>query len=232
MSRRAARAELGWHFCAMHDGHPVLRDGSSLVLRHTYEHPGPLRLCESGYHDSERVIDALMYASGSYLSRTLVSGDVSGSDKRVSRYRIALAGCDATMTLHRFAVRIAYCALLAEREAGREPTPESWDAVRTKMRWCDGEATDEELVAARDVASRRVTRAPTRSWAWSTPWAASAAASAAGHEAAAAAAAAARVAIKASAAAEARVWDAAEEMLLGMLPSEAVNPPDAPGDWR
>jgi hypothetical protein len=143
---------LGWHFCKMKDGVPVLHDGTSLRIGHTYEHAGPLEMCRSGYHDSERVIDALKYAPGSYLCRTLASRDVTDIDKYVSRYRLALAGFDATMVLHEFAPRIAYCALMLEREGGREPDPRSWNAVAVKMLWCRGEATDEELDAARSAA--------------------------------------------------------------------------------
>ena len=111
---------LGWHFCAMIDEKPVLRDGTPLEIGHTYEHTGPLRMCEWGYHDSERVIDALKYAPGAYLCRTLASRDMTDTDKHVSRYRIAVTGMDATMILHEFAPRIAYCVLLAERGNDKE----------------------------------------------------------------------------------------------------------------
>lgn len=143
---------LGWHFCAMQEGKSILRDGSVLEIGRTYEHTGKLRMCESGYHDSERVIDALNYALGPYLCRTISSADKRDTDKRVSRYRVALAGMDATEILHTFAVRIAYCALLREQEQGREPDERSWNALRVKLEWIEGRATDKQLDAARNAA--------------------------------------------------------------------------------
>ena len=140
--------QLGWHFVAIHNNAPRLRDGTPLVLHHTYEHAGKLLMCSHGYHDSARIIDALKYAPGAGLCRTLASADLCDSDKRVSHYRSAIAYIDATTILHGFAVRIAYCALLAERERGREPDPRSWEALRVKQAWLRGDATDADLRAA------------------------------------------------------------------------------------
>ena len=210
---------LGWHFCAIRDGKPVLRDGSPLRIGHTYEHDGPLVMCESGYHDSDRVIDALRYSPGDYLCRTLASRDLADTDKFVSRYRVALVGYDASLTLHRFSARTAYCALVAERARGREPDPRSWAAVATKMRWCDSKASDKELAAA-EAAARdaawAAARAAARAAAWDAAWAA--------------AEAAARDAAWAAAwdATRAAAWAAAEaaagKLLTSMLPEELVTP--------
>ena len=134
----------GWHFCAMKDGVPVLRDGTPLEIGRTYEHPDP-EMCIRGFHDSVRVIDALKYAPGPFLCRTASSADVVDKDKRCSRFRRALVGVDVSSVLHEFSARIAFCALLAERENGREPDPRSWDAVRAKMLWCKGEMSVEDL---------------------------------------------------------------------------------------
>jgi len=61
-------------------------------------------------------------------------------------------------------------ALLRERDAGREPDPRSWEAVRVSRLYADGEATLEELDAA---------------WsAWHAAWDADAAARAAADAAA------------------------------------------------
>jgi hypothetical protein len=195
---------LGWHFCELRDGAPVLRDGTPLVIGKTYEHTGQLAMCESGYHDSERVIDALWYAPGPYLCRVLVSADLADHDKRVSRYRQAIAGIDATMILHDFATRIAYCALLHEREAGREPDARSWNAIAVKRAWMVGDATDADLTAARAAAMDGAARAAAM---------------------AAAAMAAARAAARAAAALDAALdaaCGASEAMLLSLLPRELV----------
>ena len=143
---------LGWHFCKMHNGKPFLRDGTPLKIGMTYTHEGTLSLCESGFHDSARVIDALRYAPGSYLCRTLASCDIVDGDKRCSRTRIAIAGADVTDTLRLFAVRLAYCALLSERNLGREPDPRSWEVLRVQQAWIRGEATDGEREAAYSAA--------------------------------------------------------------------------------
>jgi len=207
---------LGWHFCAMRDGKPILRDGTPLEIGRTYEHHGPLVMCGAGYHSSGRVIDALRYAPGDYLCRVLASHDVADTDKHVSRYRVALVGYVATATLHLFSARIAYCALLAEREAGREPHPDSWRAVATKVSWCRGEATDDDLYAALSAA-------------WSADYAANSASYAARSAAGAANAAnaarsAAYAASNAAYAASSTASSAADALLLSMLPKKLVDP--------
>ena len=70
--------------------------------------------------------------------------------------------------LHLFACWCAEQALIAEREAGREPDPASWVAVEVKRRWVDGAASDEELVAARIAAWKavRVRSAAARTASW------------------------------------------------------------------
>ena len=110
---------LGWHFCALRDGVPVLRDGSPLRVRHLYEHPRRLVMCRAGYHDSARVIDAVRYAPGDALCRVLVSADLNDADKRCSRYRMTLAWIDAERILFEFAAKIAYCTLLDRDEMRR-----------------------------------------------------------------------------------------------------------------
>ena len=204
---------LGWHFCAMNRGKPVLRDGTRLVIGKIYEHRGRLQMCRSGYHDAERVIDALQYAPGSYLCRTLASVDQKDTNKRLSRVRIALAGMDANHTLHLFAVRIAYCALLAERERGREPDSRSWNVLRVKQAWLRGEASDSQLSAADSAAYSAAYLA-----------ADSAARSAADSAARSAACSAAYSA--AYSAADSAARSAADSLLLSMLPHELVEAGD------
>ena len=73
-------------------------------------------------------------------------------------------------TLHELACRFAEAALSKERSAGREPDPRSWAAIEAKRAWLRGEATDEELRAAR-VAAEDVPEA-----AWAAAWTAAEAA--------------------------------------------------------
>src|SRR3990172_7302602 len=127
-----AKRLLAWHFT---DG-MKLRDDQPLVAGLTYTHEGPLVMCKSGYHGSERILDALRYAPGSMLSRVELSGEwLRDSDKVVASRRRVLWVLDAERTLHEFGVWGAYGALLAEREAGREPDPRSWATVSAKRRW-------------------------------------------------------------------------------------------------
>ena len=66
-----------------------------------------------------------------------------------------------------FACDCAERALGRERDAGHELDPRSWAAVEVARRYARGEATDEELAAARDsawAAARAAAWAAERSW--------------------------------------------------------------------
>ena len=133
-----------WHFCADRDGQPVLRDGQPLTVR-AYHWSGRLEMCASGLHASRRLIDALKYAPGPWLSRVECWGDVeSRSDKLVCRHRRVLWIEDATRALHRSACDIAEHALLRSGD----DDPRSWEAIKCKRRWLLGTASDSELAAA------------------------------------------------------------------------------------
>lgn len=67
--------------------------------------------------------------------------------------------------LHELACVFAECALAAAREAGREPDARSWAAIETKRKWLRGEATDEQLAAARG-AERAAAEAAAPGGAW------------------------------------------------------------------
>ena len=147
---------LAWHFT---DG-MKLRDGDDLVVGKTYKYAGKVEMCESGYHASERLIDALQYAPGAQISRVKLWGDVQRQDdKLVARNRKVLWTIDATKILHFFACAVAEDAL----KKIDNPDPRSLAAIETKRRWLDGKATDEELDAARSAAE---------SAAWSAAWSA------------------------------------------------------------
>ena len=73
---------------AYHFTDTALRDGSPLpAIGEWLEHTGPLILCESGLHASERVLDALHYAPGLTLHRVTVSGALRSDDKLVAKRR-------------------------------------------------------------------------------------------------------------------------------------------------
>ena len=144
-----------WHFLRddMTGGYgdePAWTDGEKRTVE------GELVMCSHGYHASERLIDAVTYARGSTICRVEVSKDMLiDTDKVCSRSRRLLWHLPAEVgqgILHEFACWCAEQALKAELNAGREPDPRSWQAIETKRKWVRGEATDQELAAARDAA--------------------------------------------------------------------------------
>ena len=154
-------------------------------------------LCKRGLHASVRAIDALEYAPGPIICRVTLGGKtVEGHDKVVAQERTVVWMADATNTLHEFACRCAEQAL----KTAKVDDQRCWNAIEVKRRWMKGEATDEELAAARAAARDAELDA-----AWAAAWAAASAA------ASAAAMAAARAAARAAA------WDAQNTTLESML---------------
>ena len=140
----------GWHFLR-DDG--IRRDGVKPEPGGVERHDGPLKMCDSGLHFSARALDALRYADGALCRRIEAGGEiVEGDDKCICRERRELWRIDATNILHEFACVVAERALQRERDAGREPHPDSWRAIEVKRAWLRGEATDEQLDAARAAA--------------------------------------------------------------------------------
>ena len=163
---------LAWHFT----NGMKLRDGTPLVVGQTYRHKGPLVMCKSGYHGSRRLIDALHYAPGMRLSRVELSGQrIHDTDKLVAEQRIVLWTLDAHRVIVRWVIWCAYGALLADREAGHEPHPDSWHALAVTQRWLDGDATLDAVRAAGAAASAAAWAARAARAAWAAAWAARAA---------------------------------------------------------
>ena len=136
---------LAWHFT----NGMKLRDGTPLEVGKTYRHKGDVVMCKSGYHASERILDALVYATGNQISRVELWGDVQvDDDKIVARNRRVLWTLDATLILHEFACRVAEAALAKDDK----PDPRSVAAIDAKRRWMRGEISDDELAAAKAAA--------------------------------------------------------------------------------
>ena len=111
-----------------------------------------LKLCERGYHHSPSPYDALQYAPGSMLCEVEVSKPVEqDASKGVSWTRKLLSARDISVELRIFACDCAERALLREREAGREPDPSTWDALRVARLYADGKASKGELMDAADA---------------------------------------------------------------------------------
>ena len=71
---------------------------------------------------------------------------------------------------HLLLCEFAENALIREREAGREPDPRSWAAIRVKRRWVDGLATSGDLWAA--SAASAASAGAAAAAAWAAMWAA------------------------------------------------------------
>ena len=205
---------LGWHFVREDR---KLRDGQIVKSGRVYRLPKGQtpELCERGYHASERAIDALKYAPGPVVCRVELRGTIiPDTDKAVATERKVLWVADATTVLHELACWCAERALRAERKAGREPDPRSWEAVKVKRRWLAGKATNQELSAAWSAAdSAAASWSAARSAAWSAADFAAGAASWSGWSAA-------RSTVRSasrSAAARSAVRSAADRKLTSML---------------
>lgn len=165
---------LGWHWT-----NGILRSGEPLVVGKTYRHDGELVLCPTradlkrgagGYHMSKVILDALRYAFGSSVSRVRGSGEIiEGTDKLVARERTVLWAVDAESILHEYACRCAEDALALLDD----PDPRSIRAIEAKRAWLRGEATDNELRAAR-AAARDAGAERDAAWAaaWDAAWSA------------------------------------------------------------
>ena len=167
---------LAWHFltndCRTGEGGILVHKGQRLHV------DPPVTLCKRGLHGSRRAIDALVYAPGPIVERVELSGEVlHDTDKLVAADRLCLWWADATAVLHEFACRCAEDALALVDS----PDPRSVAAIRVRRAWLRGEATDEELSAARAAsAAARAAAWYAANAAWYAAWyAASAAARAA-----------------------------------------------------
>lgn len=121
----------------------------------------PPILCQRGFHASLRALDALGYAPGPIVCRVTLHGTIlQDTDKAVAQGRTVLAMADATCALHEFA---CWCAEAALRTAKVEDA-RCWTAIETKRKWLRGEATDEELTAARGAARGAASAAAAAGW--------------------------------------------------------------------
>ena len=112
-------------------------------------------ICNTGLHGSRRVYDALGYASGCWLSRVQMWGDIAEqSDKLASRHREVIACRDVTAELRLWG---CWCVRNTPISGGRT----TWDlltdersrnAVEVAEKFARGEATSEQLDAARAAA--------------------------------------------------------------------------------
>tara|TARA_Y100000310_G_C20383667_1_gene669377 strand:- start:41 stop:733 length:693 start_codon:yes stop_codon:yes gene_type:complete len=139
---------LGWHWVGRKQ---KLRDGQIVEVGMTHPAIGDIRMCQRGYHASNRAIDALGYGSNSAViaCRVELLGDrIDEHDKSVGSQRRVIAIIDAEMILHEFA---CWCADQALKLIDK-PDPRSIKAIQVKRKWIKGKADRCELAAARAAA--------------------------------------------------------------------------------
>ena len=165
MPKRIETAAWHWTGDTLRDGRPIPAVGEWLT------HEGPIRICNSGLHASERLIDALSFSPGHMLHRVTVRGiEGRDSDKLVARERRIDWSMDCEGLLRVFARRCALDSLhlwpdvpvivREYLETGREDIREAawaaaWDAAR-----------DDAWAAARDAreAARDATLSKYDGW--------------------------------------------------------------------
>jgi hypothetical protein len=153
----------GWHFV---EDSGRLRFGRRLIVKPGKIYRLPKKdkpiLCESGFHASERAIDALGYAPGAIITRVILRGDIQrDKDKMVAREREVLWMADATTTQHEFSAYAADWLFDLLESKGYKIPKEFRACPEAKRAWLRGDITSAQLDAARDAA---------RGAAWDTAW--------------------------------------------------------------
>ena len=124
-------------------------DGRAIELGKRYSVRGKLVICENGFHGSRSPFDALQYAPGPILYRTLHSGAViEEEDKLCSRHRVHVERRDATAILRVFARQQALSVI------------HLWNAPEVVRQYL--ETGDESLRSAARSAARAAARSAAR----------------------------------------------------------------------
>src|SRR3972149_3669907 len=149
---RAGAPLMAWHFLPA-DLRLGNGDGREVRVGETLRHDGPLVLCESGLHASERILDALGYATGPVISRVRCGGGVlRDAAKLVCRERTVEWMLTDTDDLSRGYSR--WCA---------RSVLHLWDAPEIVLRYLD--TGDESIRAAAGAAARAAAKAASEA-AW------------------------------------------------------------------
>ena len=156
---------FGWWFADANGCVP--RTGEKVTVGLSLTVAPPIVLCEHGLHGSERLIDALGYASSSILTRCSYSGEIVRSDdKLAASERTVLWVGDIEPILHEAACHFAEVAL----RGIPNPDPRSIAAIAAKRAFLRREITAAELSAAESaawLAARSAARSAAESAAWS-----------------------------------------------------------------
>ena len=117
------RKVLAWHFT----NGMKLRDGQELVVGKTYKHTGSLEMCNTGYHASVDIRDALSYAPGFMVSSVECSGEmIEGDDKLVCSERKVLWSFDAKDVILKWSIRVATDAVKTAKKVCKDKAWNTW----------------------------------------------------------------------------------------------------------
>jgi hypothetical protein len=92
----------------MEEGKPIMRDGTVIEEGKEY-HVDEAVLCRTGYHGSERILDALKYAPGPWISKRIITGKIDRKEDKICGTKcVHTIGFNATDVLRKVA---RLCAL-------------------------------------------------------------------------------------------------------------------------
>ena len=139
---------LAWHFLPA-IGQLSNGDERKVVVGETLSHEGEIDICDSGFHASLELRDALSLKRGTVLCRVECWGDKQEyDDKIIVRHRKCLAMVDITPQLRLFAVLCAESALpIFEKLYPEDKRPR--DCIEVTKHYLDGKVTLDELRVAR-----------------------------------------------------------------------------------
>ena len=138
---------------------PAWKEGETRTL------DGEIEMCVKGYHASPSWLDALVYTPGSMACIVDLVNPVKDGDKWVSNTCTIVKMVDATKIFRIFACDCAERAL----KRANVTDARSWNAIKISRLYNNGQATKDELAAAREAAWATA-RDAAREAAWSTAW--------------------------------------------------------------
>ena len=148
------------NMCGGYGKEPAWKEGEEREVK------GTLVMCQHGYHASPSFYNALSYAKGNIACIVELSGAIiKDTDKYVARKRKLIKAVNAERVLRAWGCDCAERAL----KKAKVTDERSWNAIKVARLYNKGEATKEELDAAR-AAARDAAWDAARDAAWAAAW--------------------------------------------------------------